>query len=351
MARPGLIRKLLAAGALSLAVGALAWSGLARLDRYRLEQPIAGLTAPRVVVVARGGSLNSVARMLAEEGLLAHPASFVRQARREDLAGRIRAGEYRVEPGTTPGQLLALIVAGEVLLHSVTLPEGWTFDRALAMIRAHPAVVASAHEAGDRELLEAIGLGGRHPEGMLFPDTYRFPRGTRDTDILRQARDRLESELQLAWSSRKDDLPLASAYEALILASIVERETGVPDERPMIAGVFTNRLRLGMRLQTDPTVIYGMGTAFDGNLRRADMLRDTPYNTYTRAGLPPTPIALAGRDALRAAVGPADTEALYFVATGLGDGRHRFARSLAEHNDNVARYIAALRGAAREGSP
>jgi UPF0755 protein len=202
-------------------------------------------------------------------------------------------------------------------------------------------------DADEAALRDALGLGERGVEGMLFPDTYRFPRGTSDVDLLRQAHDRLEQELAAAWQSRLDDLPIATAYEALILASIIEKETGAADERPLIAGVFVNRLRLGMKLQTDPTVIYGMGEAFDGNLRRADLARDTPYNTYTRAGLPPTPIALPGRESLRAAVAPADTEALYFVATGRRDGRHLFARTLAEHNDNVARYIAAVRGGAR----
>jgi UPF0755 protein len=186
---------------------------------------------------------------------------------------------------------------------------------------------------------------------MLFPDTYRFPRGTRDIDLLRQSHQRLLQEVEAAWAEREPDTPLESDYEALILASIVEKETGIAEERPVIAGVFVNRLRRGMRLQTDPTVIYGLGDEFDGDLRRRDLQRDTPYNTYTRAGLPPTPIALSGRDALRAAVAPASTDALYFVATGLGDGRHRFARTLAEHNDNVARYIAAVRGAAREAAP
>jgi UPF0755 protein len=199
-------------------------------------------------------------------------------------------------------------------------------------------------------LASSLGLGERSAEGMLFPDTYLFPRGTSDEALLRQAKQRLESVLAAAWEARQPGLPLADPYEALILASIVEKETGAPDERPLIAGVFVNRLRLGMRLQTDPTVIYGLGAGFDGNLRRADLQRDTEYNTYTRAGLPPSPIALAGRAAIEAVTQPADTDALYFVATGLGDGRHRFARTLAEHNANVSRYILALRSARSGGS-
>jgi len=349
MARATLIKLLLGGLCLALLLAGGGWLWLAQLDRERLDVPVPGLEAARVVVISPGSSLQAVARSLAGQGLLEHPESFVRQARREQLAARIRAGEYRVEPGTTPRQMLDMFVAGRVWLHAVTLPEGWTFRQALEAIRGNPDVTATATAANPQSLLVALGLEGRSPEGMLFPDTYLFPRGTTDVEILRQARERLDRELQAAWAERQPDLPLDGPYQALILASIVEKETAVPDERPMIAGVFVNRLRLGMRLQTDPTVIYGLGDSFDGNLRRADLARDTPYNTYTRTGLPPTPIALAGRGALRAAVQPLDTEALYFVATGLGDGRHRFARTLREHNDNVARYIATIRGAAHEG--
>lgn len=349
MARRNLI-VLLAAAVAVLAGAALAWLLLIELDRQRNDEPIAALDAPRIVMVEPGSSLTAVARRLADEGLLAHPASWVRLARREDLAGRIRAGEFEVAPGTTPRLLLEQLVAGRVLLHSLTIPEGWTFSQALAVVRQHPAVTPDPAASSDTALRAALGAGTGSLEGLLFPDTYRFPRGTPDIDILRQARERLESELQAAWDARSDDLPLQNAYEALVLASIVEKETAVAEERALVAGVFANRLRLGMRLQTDPTVIYGLGEAFDGNLRRSDLQRDTPYNTYTRTGLPPTPIALAGRDALRAATAPADTEALYFVASGRGDGRHRFARTLAEHNANVARYIAVLRGAARDGA-
>jgi UPF0755 protein len=351
MARERLTRFIVPAALALVVLAAIAWLALEQLDRSRNDTPIAGLEGSRIVTVEPGSSLRAVATRFADQGLLEHPGSWIRLARREDLAGRLRAGEFEVLPGTTPRQLLEQIVSGRVLLHSLTLPEGWTFRQALAALREHEAVTLTEVAADEAPLREALGLGDRALEGMLFPDTYLFPRGTRDIDLLRQAHDRLAEELDAAWTARAPDIPLASAYEALILASIVEKETGDPDERPRIAGVFANRLRLGMRLQTDPTVIYGLGEDFDGDLRRRDLERDTPYNTYTRAGLPPTPIALPGRDALRAAVAPADTEALYFVATGLGDGRHRFARTLAEHNDNVARYIAAVRGAAREGRP
>jgi UPF0755 protein len=351
MARRRLIKFVVPGTLVLLIAAAIPWLALEQVDRRRNDMPIAGLNAPRVVVVEPGSPMSVVATRLADQGLLKHPGSWVRLARREGLTGRLRAGEFEVLPGTTPGQLLEQLVSGQVLLHSLTLPEGWTFRQALTALRQHEAVAPTEVTQDEAALREALGLGDRALEGMLFPDTYRFARGTPDLDLLRQAHDRLLKELDAAWAARAPDIPLESAYEALILASIVEKETGVADERPRIAGVFTNRLRRGMRLQTDPTVIYGLGEDFDGNLRRRDLQRDTPYNTYTRAGLPPTPIALVGRDALRAAVAPADTEALYFVATGIGDGRHRFARTLAEHNSNVARYVAAVRGAAKEGPP
>ncbi len=195
----------------------------------------------------------------------------------------------------------------------------------------------------DAEVMRALGEGGKHPEGLFFPDTYLFGKGTSDIDLLRQARDRMRKELAAAWATRREDLPLKDDYEALILASIVERETGHPDERARIAGVFVERLRRGMRLQTDPTVIYGLGEKFDGNLRRADLERDGPYNTYTRAGLPPTPIALPGAASLRAAVQPDERGELFFVATGAGDGRHAFSKTLAEHEAAVRQYLVRYR--------
>jgi UPF0755 protein len=318
----------------------LAWN---HYERQWLQGPIAGLVEPTVFEVPRGASLMSVARRLEQAGLMERRGSWLRHANREGLATRLKAGEYRLQPGTSPEMLLNQFVAGDVILHAVTLPEGWTFRQALAAIQTHPQVTAELKGLDDASILARLGLRDSHPEGLFFPDTYRFPRGTSDREILRQARARLDSELAAAWSRRAPDLPFETPYEALILASLVEKETGAADERPQIAGVFVNRLRKGMRLQTDPTVIYGLGAGFDGNLRRRDLESDTAYNTYTRAGLPPTPIALAGRAALEAAVRPSSTNALYFVATGLGDGRHMFADSLAAHNANVARHIANLR--------
>jgi UPF0755 protein len=218
-----------------------------------------------------------------------------------------------------------------------------TFAQALGVVQSHPAVRAELDATRADDIMRRLGAAEVPAEGRLFPDTYRFPRGTSDLELLRQAHARLERELAAAWQHRAPDLPLRTADEALVLASLVEKETGVADERPLIAGVFINRLRAGMRLQTDPSVIYGVGPGFDGNLRREDLKRDTPWNTYTRAGLPPTPIALVGAASLEAAVRPAKTGARYFVATGLGDGRHYFAATLPEHNRNVAKYLAATR--------
>jgi len=320
------------------------WFAWRQQERTWLEQPIEALRESVVFEVPEGASLSAVAASLDQQGLLAQPGTWVRHARREGLATRIKAGEYELQPGTTPAGLLDQFVAGRVRLYVITIPEGWTFRQALAAIQSHAAVKTELAAVGAAELMRRLGLGDRHPEGLFFPDTYHFPRGTSDGTILLQAHARMENALATAWANRDAGLPLESPYEALILASIIEKETGAPDERGLISGVFVNRLRKGMRLQTDPTVIYGMGDAFDGNLRKRDLLADTPYNTYTRAGLPPTPIALPGRDALEAAVRPARTDALYFVATGLGDGRHFFAKSLVAHNANVQRHLANLRG-------
>jgi UPF0755 protein len=330
--------------ALSAVVAFGAWLGWRQYERHWLNAPIPALEAPAAFDVPPGASLRAVAGALEQKGLMERPRTWLRHATTEGVATRIQAGEYRLSPGTTPAMLLDQFVAGDVVLHAVTLPEGWTFRQGLGAIQSPPQVSVELKGLTDAELLTRLGLQDRSPEGLFFPDTYRFPRGTSDRELLLQAHARLDRELQAAWAKRTNDLPIATPYEALILASLVEKETAAADGRPLIAGVFVNRLRKGMRLQTDPTIIYGLGAKFDGNLRRRDLVDDTPYNTYTRSGLPPTPIALPGRAALQAAVQPAATKALYFVATGLGDGRHFFAESLAAHNSNVSRHLANLRG-------
>lgn len=324
--------------ALVAAVAAVGW--LWWFYRETLEAPLAHLTTPLDVEIPRGASVRAVARLLEREGVFAHPWMLIVEARRRDFATRIQAGEYQLRPGETPQDILARFVAGDTKRYRITLIEGQTFAAALNHIRAHPKIAAVDLADGALDdparLVEIYGLPFAHPEGSLYPDTYEFSKGASDADIVARARDRLLRELGEAWTQRAEGLPFGSPYEALILASIVEKETAVPAERPRIAGVFVRRLERGMKLQTDPTVIYGLGRNFDGDLRRRDLTRDTPYNTYTRGGLPPTPIALVGRAALDAALAPADGEALYFVARG--DGTHAFSATYAEHRRAVRRY-------------
>ena len=326
-------------GAAAVAGGGYGWA----LNWY--HEPIAGLAANTVVEIAPGEPLGAVAEGLARRGLVTHPRLFSFLARRAGKAGRIRAGEYALEPGASPASLLEQFVEGRVVLHPVTLVEGWTIAEALSAIQSNPVLKRTLAASLDTSVMARLGSIGLEPEGEFFPDTYLMPRGASDLDVLKVAHARMIDRLSAAWAARRPDLPLTTPYEALVLASIVEKETGAPEERPRIAAVFINRLRRGMRLQTDPTVIYGLGEGYDGSLHKRDLLADTPYNTYTRSGLPPTPIALPGAAALAAAVRPADAEDLYFVATGLGDGRHEFSRTLAEHNAAVARYLQRLRSA------
>jgi UPF0755 protein len=306
--------------------------------------PLSGLTATAILEVAPGEPLGRVLEGLAARGLIEHPRLLGWLARRDGKAARVQAGEYALAPGTTPAALLEQLVDGRVLLHPVTLVEGWTVAAALESMHANPALKQAVPSAADPALMARLGSPGIAAEGEFFPDTYLVPRGASDFEVLKLAHARLQERLATAWSGRRADLPLGSPYEALVLASIIEKETGDPDERPHIAAVFVNRLRRGMRLQTDPTVIYGLGASYDGSLHRRDLTSDSPYNTYTRDGLPPTPIALASGAALAAAVLPADSDDLYFVATGRGDGRHEFSRTLEAHNAAVARYLERLRG-------
>jgi UPF0755 protein len=239
--------------------------------------------------------------------------------------------------------LLRKFVTGDVRLYSFTIVEGWTFRDLMSGLHRHDAIRKTLADEGWQQLVGSLGSDATHPEGLFLPETYRFAKGTSDREVLRRAYEMMARALDEEWSSRAADLPLADPYEALILASIVERETAREDERARIAGVFVRRLQKGMRLQTDPTVIYGIGPDFDGNLTRRDLQTSTPYNTYTRAGLPPTPIALPGRAAIHAALNPAPGPELYFVATGLPDGSHRFSATKAEHDAAVAEYLARLR--------
>lgn len=308
-----------------------------------LHSPLQGLQEPMAYELQKGRSMRSLAQDLAARGVVDRPRVWSLWARYTGAAHKLRAGEYALTPGLSPVQLLELFTSGEVILHSLTIVEGTTFRNLRAALARNTSLRLTTTHLTDQQLMGELGKPQLHPEGQFFPDTYRFPRGISDLDLLKIAHRRLESELADRWEQRVRDLPLASAYEALILASIVEKETALERERPLIAGVFVERLRRGMRLQTDPTVIYGLQESYDGNIRRADLTRDTPYNTYTRAGLPPTPIAMVGTASLDAAVKPAATDALFFVATGEPDGSHYFSRTNQEHQAAVQRYLRRLR--------
>ncbi len=314
------------------ATGTLGWQ--------RLSSPMEILSSGVTLDIPSGTPLSSVTDDLAQREVLDAPGLLTLYARLLGDAKRIHAGEYEIRPGTSPRELLRQLVDGNVVLHTLTVVEGWRFDEFLTALRKHPAIVSGNDDA--ETIMRKLGSEGVHPEGQFFPDTYSFPRGTADLAILRQAHEAMIESLSTVWDQRRT-LVLNDRYEALILASIIEKETALSSERQRIAGVFSRRLQLGMRLQTDPTVIYGLGAGFDGNLRRDDLDTDTPYNTYIRAGLPPTPIALPGAAALRAAIEPDDGEALYFVATGDPDGGHYFSTTLEEHNEAVARYVEQLR--------
>jgi UPF0755 protein len=299
-------------------------------DAYRLD-------------VIKGSSLRSVALALADDGLLRHPGIFALIGRISGKAERIQAGEYALTPVTTPASLLDQMVDGRVKLYSLTVVEGWTVSDLLDTLRRHPALEQTLDIEAPIDLVDLLDLNYAHPEGVFFPDTYKFPRGTTDAELLRRAYDLMQTHLARAWENRQPDLILTNPYEALIMASIVERESALESERPEIAGVFLRRLEKNMRLQTDPTVIYGLGSSFDGNLTRDHLKTDGPYNTYKRRGLPPTPIALPSESALAAAVNPSAGDSLYFVATGHSDGSHYFTATLDEHNAAVARYLAYMR--------
>ena len=287
--------------------------------------------------VTSGASMRKIARELHKKGLLERPVYLVFRARVRGVANSIKVGEYTIKQGTTPDGLLDQLVKGKVKLYSLTLIEGWNFRDVMKAVNEHPQIKHTiVHQAGN-EVMKAIGKPGEHPEGRFYPDTYRFPKGTTDVEFLQRAYRYMSSVLAKAWAKRTKDLPLKTPYEALILASIIEKETARKDEYRKVAGVFIRRLKKKMRLQTDPTVIYGLGEHYNGNIKRRHLRQDTPYNTYTRAGLPPTPIALPGKLAIYAALNPEPGDSLYFVATGK-DGRHYFSQTLKEHNEAVIRY-------------
>ena len=284
-----------------------------------------------------GTSANGVAETVVASGADVPVAMLQAWFRFSGQARLIKAGSYELVPGTTPRKLLRMLVRGEETLKSITLIEGWTFVQVRAALQKAEQLVPDTLALSPEMIMEKLGKPGIHPEGRFFPDTYAYAKGSSDLAVLKRAARAMDRRLDAAWSLRSPDTPLKSAEQALILASIVEKETGKPSDRAQIGGVFSNRLRIGMPLQTGPTVIYGLGQKFDGNLRKRDLQADTPYNPYTRLGLPPTPIAMPGKAALLAAVQPAPTKALYFVARG--DGSSEFSTHLDEHNRAVNKYI------------
>jgi UPF0755 protein len=284
-----------------------------------------------------GTSPRQVAQAVAASGAQVWPVALFGWFRLSGQARQIKAGNYEITPGMSPRKLLNMLVRGEESLKSVTLPEGLNFSQVLATLRRAEQLKPEAQQLSPSQIMASIGRPGLHPEGRFFPDTYTYAKGSSDLAVLQRAARAMDKRLAEAWAQRQPNLPLRSPDDALVLASIIEKETGKPSDRAQIGGVFINRLRIGMLLQTDPTVIYGLGEGFDGNLRKRDLRADTPYNTYTRAGLPPTPIAMPGKAALLAAVQPAKTPAFYFVAKG--DGTSHFSASLDEHNRAVNKYI------------
>ncbi|WP_158773055.1 endolytic transglycosylase MltG [Cobetia sp. L2A1] len=308
--------------------------------RYWQAQLLSPLTIEKeqIFEVPRGASLAKVVSELQAAGIVEASWPYKVWARLEPTAvNGLRAGEFRLTPNLNGRELVALLSSDDVVSYTLTVPEGWTFAQLRTVMNAAPKLEHTTQDMSDDALMAAIGAGDEKPEGRFFPDTYRYHKGVSDVSLLKRAHKRMTTTLEEVWAGRDKDLPISSDYEALILASLIERETGAPEERDEIAGVFKRRLERGMRLQTDPTVIYGLGDDYDGSLSRADLRKPTAWNTYVITGLPPTPIAMPGRAALEAAVHPKAGDTYYFVAKG--EGRHQFSRTLSEHNAAVRRYI------------
>lgn len=317
----------LALGCISLFGGWLA---------YHVNAPVQLPAVPYEFSITPGSSLKSIARQLSDAGILDDTWSFVLLSRLMGVASSVKAGDYEIAENISQLELLERITRGDINQSEIRFIEGWTFSQLRQTLDEHPALRHDTRNLTNREILQLIGATETAAEGLFFPDTYFFARGSSDAAILKRAYRVMQNHLQTAWVERAVDLPLADPYQALILASIVEKETGREGDRGMVAGVFINRLRLNMLLQTDPTVIYGLGDKFDGNLRKKDLLTDQEYNTYTRRGLPPTPIALPGLASIVAVLNPAKTDALYFVAKG--NGESHFSRHLTDHNRAVSKY-------------
>ena len=303
---------------------------------YWAGQPIMTEGEPIEFTIPAGSGVGIAAQQIAKAGAPVNPFLLSMLARATQQAGKIKAGSYELKAGTTPRALIGQLVRGEFAQESLTIIEGWTFRQMRQAVAASKSLKHDTAELSDQDLMAKISTEYKSPEGLFFPDTYLFAKGSSDLHIYKQAHALLMNRLAAAWEKRDASLPYKTPYEALIMASIVEKETGQKSERAMIAAVFVNRLKQGMMLQTDPTVIYGMGDNFAGNIRKRDLETYTPYNTYMRSGLPPTPIALPGVESLAAALGPAKSDALYFVSRG--DGTSKFSDKLSDHNKAVNQY-------------
>lgn len=316
-----------------IGLGTAAWFDYRRFA----DAPLPGARADATIDISRGARYRDIVRQLRRERVSRAAPLYWRVLGREmGVAGRLHAGEYALPPGITPRELLRRMSVGEVVQHRFTIVDGWTFRQLRLALAAESGLAQTLPGLADAELARRVGIDDGRPEGWFLPETYAWVKGESDLDVLKRAHTAMRKTLDRLWPARAGDIGLDTPYQALIMASIVEKETARADERPLIAGVFTRRLKFHMRLQTDPTVIYGLGESFDGNIRRRDLETDTPYNTYTRDGLPPTPIALPGSAALEAALHPAAGDALYFVARG--DGSHEFSPTLDAHNRAVQKY-------------
>jgi UPF0755 protein len=312
--------------------------GILSISIARTMEKNNGLESPIIIELKRGSTVRTLANQLKQHQLLEYPELLIIWARVNGYATRLQAGEFTIQPGETLTDLLNDIVSGHVRQYALTLVEGWSFKQFMQAINEHEAIDHTLQDMDNEQIMSALGFEGEHPEGRFFPDTYFIHKNITDVEALLRAYNVMAETLQREWDKREEGLPFKNSYEALILASIVEKETAAADERPVIAGVFINRLRKNMRLQTDPTVIYGIGDEYDGDIRFRDLRKDTPYNTYTRRGLTPTPIAMPGIDAIKAVLHPAKTDYLYFVAIHDGSGRHKFSSTLEEHEKAVDKF-------------
>lgn len=321
-----------------LSIGALLVAVIAAAGAYGYHwagAPI-GMTEASVEIAA-GSSVRVVAKQLRAKGVAVDEDLFILLTRWHSPAAKLKAGVYEFHADDTPTTIVEKMLRGDSMQSEIRFVEGWTFRQYRRVIDEHPDVRHDTSGLADAELLAKIGATESHPEGLFFPDTYRFSKGTSDLKVLRRAHQAMQTHLQAAWNNRAANVPLKSPYDVLVMASIIEKETGRSEDRGLVSAVFNNRMRIGMRLQADPTVIYGIGPKFDGNIRRRDLQHDTPYNTYTRVGLPPTPIAMPSLASIRAAVQPAQSDVLYFVANR--DGSSQFSKTLDEHNQAVARFL------------